>query len=375
MGGGASITTVIGDIPYAYEYDCKSAYPTTAINLEVLPLGEHLIPTTDLDELLNAKGGYGKICFEFPKDTMMPCLKCEGEDGQVYYPLKGHTGVSAAEMRLALKLGAKITLYKGYFYNDGVPWVANYEKMLIDKRNATDDPVMKNLHKDKGNSLIGKFAQRRMTHDINDLIKISEEWGIPVKELPNIIEGLTKSIKVGSVFFPEWYTIIVGSFRAIMFELAIECGAFMISTDAIFTTKYMGESFDYKGFHFKLEAQGSMTIYRPKLYRIGDELAHHGTNYETAEKVLAKFIPDGNRVTYERKQMTSVRESIWSGDKVGSVRIVNPTLSLKPDNKRKWLKNGNSKPHYQIPLVEVAKSTKPSVYDYHNEDQEKEMIK
>lgn len=337
-----------GEKDLVFWYDATSFYPSIVQAIGKLPLRKHWLSTVDLDEWLAGDGGFGKVWFRFPADCNKPCLPCYREDGQTVYPSGQPDGevtwASTFEVKLAIEQGAEITLLRGYRYKGGVPWLSKYMQLLVYQRQIASDEPTKALAKAKSVAVIGKLFSKHQDYDLNQVLKRSKETGIPTEVLLNTIgEPIEKKTQLGSLFFPEWYSVILGAARANISSLAIKTDALQIATDAVFTESYMGTSFEHNGVTYNLKGAGEYVSYRPGLYRLDKYLKFQGANREIAEAILDHFLPFDNTL-YKARRITSLKMAIWTGRKLGSSQRFKRTLRLTYDGKRLMLEDGNSLP-------------------------------
>lgn len=353
--GGRKECFYRGEKSLVYEYDAKSFYPNIVRLLQVLPLEQDWHSTCDMTEWLEAKGGIGEVIFSFPPTTHKPCLpvliEIPGPDDdidhdKVCFPLEGISHCTTFEVQEAKNLGATLQLVKGFYYTGGVDWLARYMTSLVNKREASQDSVEKELLKSKAVAVIGKLTQKREVYDINDLYDYEKLTGVPTDISAGVL-GLPIKTEVltGSLFYPEWYAVILGKARANIAKVAIDMDALQIATDAVFTETYKGTEFVYGGIVYRLEAVGDYVAYRQGLYRSAETLHYHGTTREIGERVLQAFLKDTSDITYSRTRITSIREHTRSRLKLGQVRqLPDQHLALGYDGKRILLANGETTP-------------------------------
>jgi len=347
--GGRKEMMYRGELSNCYEYDAVSAYPSSVMLLDVLPLEDDIKSTADMKTWLKAKGGWGCVRFTFPSDTMHPCLPVETEGKQTVFPLHGWSYCTTFQVRVAIEMGADIWLQKGYYYNSGVNWLAEYERTLTDKRYATNDPAMQGIYKMMANSIIGKLTQKVHEYDLNDIVRVSRENGIPVEVLKGIANlesmGVKRKVATGSLFMPEWNTLILGWFAANVSSLAAQCNAVQIATDAVFTTEYRGERFEHRGILYKLEEQGPYVAVRPGFYQIDNKIKHHAAPRSIAPEVFAAFLRGEDTVHYQRTRIVSLKQAMNApGLTMGETSIIPARVNLGFDGKRVLHSDGTTEP-------------------------------
>lgn len=368
--GGRKECFFRGHKPLVYEYDAKHFYPSVVQSMQLLPLQGDWHITAELDTWLSAKGGFGTVYFKFPTETHKPNLPVPVGD-RICYPLEGFSDCTNFEANVAVQQNAELTLIKGYYYNTGVTWLADYMTALVKARDETKDLVLDLLLKLKSVSIIGKLTQKRLDYDLNEIRQHSMETGIPSYVLLNTL-GLPfkKKVSTGSCYYPEWFTLVLGKARAIIARLAIETNAIQIATDAVFTEQYRGSNFNFDGITFRIEAAGDYVAYRSGLYRCADKLRYHGANKNVASKILAEFLPN-DYVKYNTRRIISLKMAMWTGKQYGSNYKQPQTVSLSFDGKRILLDSGDTLP---LPNADIANQiTREWVwYEDFNEDKEKQ---
>ena len=91
------------------DFDLSGAYPTAMAMLRNVDFSRVTTLTGDVIDINPLDFIFGYVSFEFPPDTMYPCLPCKDTEGRgLIFPLKGETYASAPEIYTALKMGAKL---------------------------------------------------------------------------------------------------------------------------------------------------------------------------------------------------------------------------------------------------------------------------
>ena len=392
-----------------YEYDMVSGYPNACLNLEKLPRQEDWKVALNLDDFLKEKN-IGGICklngFEFPEDIEYPCLPVYHDKKLVYPRSADETYVTLEEVKLAVEMGAEINFDHGFVYEDGTEDLTNYLKMLLDKKaemTKEQDLVRRTLYKLMMNSIIGKFTQKVQKYDINDYKRWSEILDVPVYDLMSTqnIEAtlagklvksafedgeidweqakkystnykkfkedferpIRKKLNLGSGYYPEWNTLILGYARATLARAFWEHGAYVGTTDSFVTdhnpadgtyqkhNKKTGELmnigyFDCNGIRFELERKGKRLVsVRTRLYALFsengkvDHMAYHGiSDYGKAKEFLSKPDWSVNERNYEDRHMIKIRESLRDKDKkLGQMVKRDKRVSWGWDHKRKLI--------------------------------------
>jgi hypothetical protein len=103
-----------------FEYDIVSAYLTAMMAIR-MPDYDRAFTTTDANDFTFDTLGFASVRFEFPLSTRYPCLPVDQDGHGLIYPLKGQTTVTAPEIDLALRMGAKIEILHGLV----IPWMTD----------------------------------------------------------------------------------------------------------------------------------------------------------------------------------------------------------------------------------------------------------
>ncbi len=342
--GGRKECFFQGSKDNVFDYDASSFYPSIVKQMEILPLQDDWRSTCDLNTWLNAKGGFGKVWFKFPEQVKKPSLLSH-TDSKIVAGSEGITNTTTFEVRYAIEQGAEIHLFKGWYYNTGVDWLAKYEESLVDRREATDNPALQQIYKAKAVGIIGKLTQKIKDYDLNEVMKYAKETGLD----PQAVYGLggipiKQKIKTGSLFIPEWYALILGAARANVARASDLADALQISTDGICTEQYMGTSFQVDGITYRLEGVGDYVAYRSGLYRIGEKLVYHGASKEVANKILTTYNPLAGYYSYTEKRIVALKESFTTGSRYGSTKLRKKRVSLSFDGKRRLNPDGTTEP-------------------------------
>lgn len=225
------------------EYDAVSLYPTAAL-LQPLPNQRtrwvRLTDASDLDQY----EGFIHARFSFPAAFPYPHLPVT-QDGveRLVLPRDGETHCTVAEVRLAKKFGATITIIDGWGFRPGEKErdhdVGRYmQSFLKQKKSSKKNSVDYIISKLFLNALVGKLAERWSTTSILDLEHHAQAQGlgpgigVAVANSPKLRRSLKQRPDAGSLFAPEWASLILGRARAVMADIAAN-GAVYLSTDAV----------------------------------------------------------------------------------------------------------------------------------------------
>ncbi|HEY7534620.1 MAG TPA: DNA polymerase, partial [Thermodesulfobacteriota bacterium] len=229
-------------------YDVVSLYPSSAM-LQPLPCKEtkwfNLAEVKETnpslyEKLINAGEGFVELEFSFPKFTMYPCLPFQGaRDDILYYPLNGVSWCTLSELRLALKLG--LSDYKILSGNAFLPSykeinhpIKQYMKDVLGLKNSsTKGSIEYELYKLLMNALVGKL---RESFEDRTPFELARTGLLPRQALNKVARRLIKSKSVGSLWYPEGASLILGKARSIISEFVVK-GAYLCSTDSVLLPK------------------------------------------------------------------------------------------------------------------------------------------
>lgn len=346
--GGRAEALGRGYFPEVREYDLKSAYPNAAISFGEMPVQGSWKECRNLAELAKCRGGFAKVEFRFPKDCAYPCIPQILPESQLY-ALHGVEWVTRDEIMLARRMGAKLRIFEAWGFTRGTSILADYMREVLEKR-AKAQGAEKVALKLLANSLIGKFAQRVSDINVDEMRRIANRKGVLVDDVGRMTRdelsalGLNTSVRVGSVFMPEWNGLITGRVRAIISEAASETNAIYIATDSVWTRSKKAPSHP----DFECKRKGPAIVARTRLGMILDDddnphVAHHSI-WKRSAAVHCLQNMDKPNWKYKIRKPMKLREALRRGIPVGvweeSTRIANTAW----DFKRKLLSNGKSVP-------------------------------
>lgn len=363
--GGRSEAFARGSFRHLWEYDLNSAYPNAAIQLGAFPVASSWRTIRTQKALCNAQviGGFGRFRFRFPTSELYPCLPVLTK-GVLLYPLIGETFCTFAEARLALELGATLSIVEAYGYSKGNSDLPRYMEAILGER-AKAAGARKVALKLLANSLIGKLAQRVTGIDVDKLRRLALECEVPLGELASLTIaeaaalGIQTDPRVGSVFYPEWNGLITGHVRAQISQAARLYSAVYCATDAIWTEKRVVRGLPAQ---FTLKRDGPGVVARTRLGYIRDEreaggihIAHHGIwSTEAARRLLEGDLSDTFKYTGARPN--KLKESLREGKKYGKWEEYQREASAGWDHKRRLHPDGSTSPWGSVGDFEAAKN-------------------
>lgn len=348
--GGRAEAFRRGHFPRLLEYDLRSAYPQAALDLGVLPTQRSWRSMDKMpryDSISRYRGGFFRVQFQFPQSVAYPCLPILSKGVQIY-PRKGESFCTLAELTLARKLQARVTVMEGSTYTSGSKELAQYMAELLSERQSATG-ARKVALKLLANSLIGKLAQRVSGIDVEKLRKLAIETGIDLTSLAKLTIQEAKALgvdtgpKVGGIFYPEWNGLITGYVRAQIGGLIAEHGAVYAATDAIWVEKPLRKV----PAELSLKREGPGVVARSRLGLIGIEgsahVAHHGIWNRAAAEQLLRYNLDGQE-TYKGRRPTKLRESLRDEIEYGKWQEYEREASAEWDYKRRLLPDGRTEP-------------------------------
>jgi hypothetical protein len=221
-----------------YDYDLASAYPS-AMALIGMPDWSRIHTITDTDELLSDKFAstdlaYANVDFEFPDDVRYPVLPVRTDFGLIF-PRRGNSTTHISEIKLAHRLGCKITLIDGKYIKSvggGDPALksetirpfADFAKYCVDQRNKSSKGSLDNLlWKEIVNSTYGKTAQ-----------------GLRERRVYDLRDAETKVLPPSDITNPAFASFITAFCRGVLGEimnaLPRDVMIFSVTTDGFLTT-------------------------------------------------------------------------------------------------------------------------------------------
>ncbi len=338
-------------------WDVESLYPSSAI-LQPLPLAttkwvnyESENPETFVKEA----EGFVEVEFTFKDGTYYPCLPVAGlHDDILYFPTDGKAFCTLSELRMAIKQGLEdYRIIKGYGFYPTLeerehPIVRFMKDLLSEKKAQKKGSLEYAIAKNMVNSFVGKLAQR----DKNDATLELLAKGEITKEASGVI---TKSGRghVGSLWYPEWASLILGKARALMAEF-VNKGAYFISTDSVLLPAEADINCDSLdelksiGSDLKKELEVNHgVIIRARLYALNPlnenpkerHLARHAVSCtpewfrETMiEGYENRCIPD---LTFTSEKAVKYEKSILEGKELNSLESKELSMEIKWDGKRR----------------------------------------
>lgn len=316
-------------------YDINSLYPFAAIETPLNFSNSELKPIS-LDDIERGFSGFAALRFKFPETEKYPCLPVYANIRgfpKLVFPLSGFSYCTTEEIKAALEKNVEVTGLKAFGWYPGQQDIdhplGRYMRDIYSKKEELDklkekgplDESQRNrreYYKLLLNSLIGKFCQRNKT------------W-------------LSSEEIAGSLFKPDFASLILSKSRAIINGLISKYDAIYSDTDCLLTKKElptgtkMGQLKDELG-----NETGDLLSIRSKLYFVSKQgnllkCAKHGFRQPSElvfknllERRKASFVP------YSVTRLTRLKEA-YRRNRLPR-REINQSfkIMLSDDGKRKY---------------------------------------
>jgi len=317
-----------------YYYDINSLYPFAAIKAP-LNFSNSSYEKISLNDIENGFAGFAGVRFRFRDGEKYPCLpqrrKINGFS-KLVFPLQGLSYCTSEELLLALKKSCEISCFKGIGWYPAEKDISHdlgrymmdiySKKEELDSRKDTltdEERNKRDYYKLLLNSLIGKFCQR------------NRNW-------------LNGAETAGSLFKPDFGSLILSKGRAIINSLTSQYRAIYTDTDSLLTKKQLpcgtkiGQLKDVLG----NGKSGSLLSIRSKLYFITSEgslikCAKHGFRLPS-ESVFKTLLQRRKKtfVPYSLTRLVKLKEA-YRRHRLPR-REINQTfkIMLKDDGKREY---------------------------------------
>jgi len=331
-------------------YDVVSLYPSSAV---LQPLPNARTKWTEFSSLEETAGleGFANVNFEFPPDCMYPCLPVPGEmSDKLYFPLKGTSWCTLAEVREAVRLGATITSIAGIGFLPG-PYEINHpvRQYALDfmekKRNSQG--AERETNKLLLNSLIGKFVETQKDTELGQVLALLKHGTITQEQASQVYKEKTSPTRkrpkdVGGGWWIEAASLILGKARALMSQF-ISKGATMAVTDSVLLPKGTDiscpalDELRSIGSDLKLEHEADTSwILRTRAYVLSEngkvvKVARHGFGMPEEEFVswVEQCIKEGKPIpiTARKTHLVSLKEVIQRAKQLGEQESKSRTRS------------------------------------------------
>ncbi|MEM3692454.1 MAG: DNA polymerase [Candidatus Bathyarchaeia archaeon] len=351
-------------------WDVKSMYP----HMSLLPLPmkdtkwEHLY---GFDVFENPEGiGFVHCNFEFPENCQYPCLPVyDSRFPKLIFPLKGETWCTMDELRLGIKMDARVHDIEAWvFYPEGSERNHPLRKFMMhfleQKKKLTEGSLEYVTCKLIMNALVGKLCQRNEELDLSIYQGLLEDLKFDFSIFREIINSprlrhqIKGPVQVGSLWSPEWASIILGRARALISELMASSQALGGHTDSIIVRKGANincealELLRSLGSDLELKATGDKFWQsRSALYVLWEKgrlikEAHHGVPVDKIEDfvtIIERNLSMGQAVehTSQKVHLTSPKEALKGGLSLGEPVQKGYEITWQWDFKRRLEGNGD----------------------------------
>src|SRR2546422_1423746 len=339
-------------------YDVVSLYPSSAVLQQLPNARTKWTEFSSLEEIAGLEG-FANVNFEFPPDCMYPCLPVPGEmSDKLYFPLKGTSWCTLAEVREALRLGATITSIAGIGFLPGPDEinhpVRQYALDFMEKKRNSQG-AERETNKLLLNSLIGKFVETQKDTELGEVLGLIKRGTITQEQASQVYKEKKSSYRkrprdVGGGWWIEAASLILGKASALMSQF-ISKGAIMAVTDSVILSKGTDiscaapDEFRSIGSDLKLEHEGGTNwILRTRAYGLSKDgnpvkVARHGFQLPEQEFVswVDKSVEKGEAIplTAEKVHLVGLKEAIEKEKTLGQMEIRESHPKLDWDQKRK----------------------------------------
>jgi hypothetical protein len=221
-------------------FDVDSLYPSAAA-LQPLPNAHtQWIVFNSTDQVASLEG-YAHVEFQFSLECTYPCLPVPSEmSDRIYFPLKGVSSCTLAEVREAIRLGAKIAHIEGVGFNPGPSErdhpARRYALDFMEKKRRTEG-AEKTTNKLLLNALYGKFVETQKDAELGQVLALIKRGTITAEQAPQVYKQKKSPFRrtpkdVGTGWWIEAAALILGKARALM-SAFITKGALMGITDSV----------------------------------------------------------------------------------------------------------------------------------------------
>jgi len=338
-------------------YDVESLYPSSAV-LQPLPNANTIWTKFSSLEEAEQLEGFAEVEFEFPSGSLYPNLPVPGEMSEkLYFPLRGKSWCTLAEVREARRLGARINHINGIGFKPSLREVNHpvrqYALDFMQKKRSTKG-AERETNKLLLNSLMGKFVETQKDAELGHVLSLIKHGVITIEQAPRVHKEKTSSFRkrprdVGGGWWIEAASLILGKARAIISQF-IAKGAFMGVTDSVLLPK--GTSISCPaldelrsiGSDLKLVAEADVSwILRTRAYVLWKEgnvvkEARGGFQMPEAEFVswVTESVERGEAIplTAKKIHLVGLKEVIEKGKTLGQTEIRESHPKLDWDQKR-----------------------------------------
>lgn len=243
LHGGRNESFIRGFYPHpVVERDVRSMYPHAA---KCMGLPNCTTRWESVGELAGVQGreGFALLRFAFPSATERPCLPVRLASDKLFFPLRGESYCTFAEVRLAIRMGATIEIAKAFGFVPGPAELdhelGRYLSALLAEKNAAERGTINyQFYKDLLNQPLGKLGQKVTGSTALDIEHLGRKHGLSgvtavLAQRPDLAGDLRASVDVGALWMPEQLGLILGMARALIGDILSVSRALSVSTDAV----------------------------------------------------------------------------------------------------------------------------------------------
>ncbi len=338
-------------------FDVDSLYPSAAA-LQPLPNAHTQWVTINSTDQAATLEGYVYVDFEFPPECTYPCLPVPSEmTDRIYFPLKGVSWCTLAEVREGLRLGAKISKIEGVGFNPGPSEIDHparrYALDFMERKRQTEG-AEKTTNKLLLNALFGKFVETQKDAELGQVLALIKRGTITAEQAPQVYKQKKSPFRrtpkdVGTGWWIEAAALILGKARALM-SAFITKGALMGITDSVLLPE--GTDIECRALD-ELRSVGSdlkpvckadtFWTLRTRVYvlwKVGEcvKLARHA--FPLADSSFLGWINECVRrgtaipLRTRRTHLVSLKEAVQKGKQFGRQEIKHSRPKLDWDQKR-----------------------------------------
>jgi len=346
--------------------DMKQFYPTVTL-LSPIPVAttkwKYMSALDELPEVLSHEG-FIRVRFRFPDECRCPTLPVydlRSRSTKAYYPLRGESRCTIAEVRYAVSKGCVIDGAEAWYF---VPREAETGASHPLKRFMRDLIQLKESYAENSlgyiiaklmmNSVIGKFIQRVDEEDFESLYRLYRRLGSEqykrLRYRRKVLGQLEKV--VGRLFFPEGWGLILGYARLMMHQVCERTGAVLAITDSAFIPAGVDVEKAVPDILAKVRSVGSelelkttapkLWVHRTRTYALLNEqnqivtAKQGGVPADNFEGIVATNLKAGSPVILdaEKKSLVKPKAMLQTGRRLGSQYIRKTRINWGFDFKR-----------------------------------------
>ncbi|WP_370598776.1 DNA polymerase [Plesiomonas shigelloides] len=215
--GGRNECFMMGVTPKStwYDYDLAGAYTTGLLDI-LQPDYTSVRLSHEPTDFVGHVMGFALVKFTFPDSVRFPCLPVRTEQYGLFFPLSGVSWATAAEIELAVALGAELEIQHGLI----VPWKKEEQDIPLDAVESESIflPFVRKVREMRGNAVKGSLEEKFWKEIGNSLYgKLAQ--GLRAKTTFDTARGLNSPLPPSPVTQPFFAAHVTGFVRAVIGEL------------------------------------------------------------------------------------------------------------------------------------------------------------